>query len=146
MTDTNISKAKPLTNLEDLTKFCNHKGFIYQGSEIYGGLANTWDYGPLGVELKNNIKQSWWKFFVHRREDIVGLDASILMNPKVWEASGHVAGFSDPLVDSKSSKKRYRADKLIEEFGDERPNNWAGEKTPAEDLYNFLQEKGVPDP
>ncbi len=132
--------------LEKLTKFCNHKGFIYQGSEIYGGLANTWDYGPLGVELKNNIKRAWWNYWVHRRDDMVGLDASILMNPKTWEASGHVSGFSDPLVDSKSSGKRYRADKLIEEFGEERPNNWAGEKTPAEDLYNFLNDKGVPDP
>lgn len=135
-----------LNKLDQLAKFCNHKGFVYQGSEIYGGLANTWDYGPLGVELKNNIKQAWWRYWVHRREDMVGLDASILMNPKTWEASGHVAGFSDPLVDSKSSKKRFRADKLIEEFSDERPHNWAGEKTPAEDLYNFLMDKKIPDP
>ncbi len=135
-----------VNNLEELAKFCNHKGYIFQGSAIYGGLANTWDYGPLGVELKNNIRQLWWKYWVHDRDDIFGLDAAILMNPKVWEASGHVASFSDPLVDSKSSKKRYRADKLIEEFTDERPANWAGEKTPPEDLYKFLIDKNIPDP
>ncbi len=135
-----------VNNLEELAKFCNHKGYIFQGSAIYGGLANTWDYGPLGVELKNNIRQLWWKYWVHDRDDIFGLDAAILMNPKVWEASGHVASFSDPLVDSKSSKKRYRADKLIEEFTNERPANWAGEKTPPEDLYKFLIDKNIPDP
>jgi len=101
-------QEKRVNNLEELAKFCNHKGFIFQGSAIYGGLANTWDYGPLGVELKNNIRQLWWKHWVYDRDDIHGLDSAILMNPKVWEASGHVASFSDPLVDSKSSKKRYR--------------------------------------
>ena len=135
-----------VNNLEELAKFCNHKGFIFQGSAIYGGLANTWDYGPLGVELKNNIRQLWWKHWVYDRDDIHGLDSAILMNPKVWEASGHVASFSDPLVDSKSSKKRYRADKLIEQFTNERPNGWAGEKTPPEVLYQFLIDKNIPDP
>ncbi len=138
--------ASRVNNLEELAKFCNHKGFVFQGSTIYGGLANTWDYGPLGVELKNNIRQLWWKHWVYDRDDIYGLDSAILMNPKVWEASGHVTSFSDPLVDSKSSKKRYRADKLIEQFTDERPTNWAGEKTPPEILYQFLIDKNIPDP
>jgi glycyl-tRNA synthetase len=141
-----MSELNSQNKLEELVKFCYAKGFVYPGSEIYGGLANTWDYGPLGVELKNNIKQAWWRYFVHGRDDIVGQDAAILMNKKVWEASGHVSSFSDPLVDSKSSKKRFRADKLIEEFGEKRPNNWAGEKTPPEDLFNFLMEEKVPDP
>ncbi|KKU76265.1 MAG: Glycine-tRNA ligase, partial [Candidatus Giovannonibacteria bacterium GW2011_GWB1_47_6b] len=88
------------------------RGFIFPGSEIYGGLANSWDYGPLGAELKNNIKQEWWKRFVHQRTDIVGLDAALMMNPKVWQASGHVAGFSDPLVECKKCHHRFRADQL----------------------------------
>ncbi len=101
--------------MDKITALCKRRGYVYPGSEIYGGLANTWDYGPLGVELKNNIKQLWWKMFVHRRKDIVGLDAGILMHPKVWEASGHVVNFNDPLVDCKTCKSRFRADDLIEE-------------------------------
>lgn len=101
--------------IEKITSLSKRRGFIFPGSEIYGGLANTWDYGPYGVELKNNIKKAWWKFFVQEREDIVGLDAAILMNPKVWEASGHVASFTDPLVDCKKCKTRHRGDKLLEE-------------------------------
>jgi len=100
--------------MEKVVALCKRRGFIYPGSEIYGGLANTWDYGPYGTELKNNIKQHWWKTFVQERDDIVGLDSSILMNPKVWEASGHVNSFSDPLMDCKNCKERVRGDKLIE--------------------------------
>jgi len=102
-------------SLDQLVSLCKRRGFVYPGSEIYGGLANTWDYGPLGVELKNNIKQLWWKEFVRKRTDMVGLDAAILMNPKAWEASGHVGNFADPLVDCKACKQRFRGDKLIEE-------------------------------
>jgi len=101
--------------MEKIVSLCKRRGFIYQGSEIYGGLAGTWDYGPLGVALKNNVKNLWWRMFVDGREDVYGLDAAILMNEKVWEASGHVGGFSDPLVDDVKTKKRYRADHLIEE-------------------------------
>ena len=102
-------------SLDQVVSLCKRRGFIFPGSEIYGGLANTWDYGPLGVELKNRVKQEWWNTFVHRRQDMVGLDSSILMNPKVWEASGHVGSFADPLVDCKSCNERYRGDKLLEE-------------------------------
>jgi glycyl-tRNA synthetase len=98
--------------MEKLISLAKRRGFIYQGSEIYGGLAGTWDYGPLGVELKNNIKALWWKTFVKDREDIYGLDAAILMNQKVWEASGHVRGFSDPLVECEKCKRRFREDHL----------------------------------
>jgi len=101
--------------MEKVVSLCKRRGFVFAGSEIYGGLANTWDYGPYGVELKNNLKALWWKRFVQDREDMVGLDASILMNPKVWEASGHVSSFSDPLMDCKNCKERIRGDKLIEE-------------------------------
>jgi glycyl-tRNA synthetase len=101
--------------MEKVAALCKRRGFIFPGSDIYGGLANTWDYGPLGVELKRNVKDLWWRTFVHHRRDIVGLDAGILMHPRVWEASGHVAGFSDPMVDCKTCKSRFRADHLIEE-------------------------------
>jgi len=105
----------PKVTMEKIVSLCKRRGFIFPGSEIYGGLANTWDYGPYGVELKNNLKKIWWKTFIQDREDMVGLDASILMNPKVWEASGHIASFSDPLMDCKKCKERIRGDKLIEE-------------------------------
>lgn len=105
----------PATSLDQIVSLCKRRGFIFPGSDIYGGLANTWDYGPLGVELKNRVKKVWWETFVHKRADMVGLDSAILMNPKVWEASGHVGSFSDPLVDCKKCKSRFRGDKLIEE-------------------------------
>lgn len=106
--------AKDIT-MEKITSLAKNRGFVYSGSEIYGGLANTWDYGPVGVELKNNVKKAWWKKFVQESPYNVGIDAAILMNPKTWVASGHVGGFSDPLIDCKSCKARFRADKLIEE-------------------------------
>ncbi|MCM8781188.1 MAG: glycine--tRNA ligase [Candidatus Omnitrophica bacterium] len=99
-------------NLDKIVALCKRRGFIFQSSEIYGGLANTWDYGPYGIELKNNIKRAWWKSVVYERNDIYGMDAAILMHPKVWEASGHTASFVDMLVDCKSCKKRFRLDKL----------------------------------
>ena len=102
--------------MEKLVALCKNRGFVFSGSEIYGGLANTWDYGPLGVELKNNVKKAWWKKFVQENEYNVGLDCAILMNPNVWVASGHVGGFSDPLMDCKSCKSRHRADNLIEDY------------------------------
>lgn len=106
-----------MKNMESIVNLCKSRGFIFPGSEIYGGLSNTWDYGPLGVEFKNNIKKAWRKKFVQECKYNVGLDAAILMNPRVWEASGHVGGFSDPLMDCKECKTRYRADKLLEDNG-----------------------------
>lgn len=103
--------------MEALISLAKRRGFIYQGSEIYGGLAGTWDYGPLGVMLKRNIEGIWWKMFVSDREDMYGIDAAILMNPNAWVASGHVGGFSDPLVEDLKTKKRYRADHLLEDAG-----------------------------
>ena len=102
--------------MEKIVALCKNRGFIFAGSEIYGGLANTWDYGPLGVELKNNVKRAWWKKFVQENPYNVGLDAAILMNPQTWVASGHVGGFSDPLMDCKECKERFRADKVIEDW------------------------------
>ncbi len=101
--------------LEDIASLCKRRGFIFQGSEIYGGLAGTWDYGPLGVALKRNISNLWWKLFVEEHEGMYGLDSAILMNPKVWQASGHVAGFTDPLIEDVKTKKRYRLDHLLED-------------------------------
>jgi glycyl-tRNA synthetase len=104
-----------VATMDKIVALAKRRGFVFPGSDIYGGLANTWDYGPLGIELKNNIKQLWWRTFVQRRRDMVGLDAGILMHPRVWEASGHVANFNDPLVDCKTCKSRFRADHLVEE-------------------------------
>ena len=103
--------------MEKIVALCKNRGFVYAGSEIYGGLSNTWDYGPLGVEFKNNVKKAWWKKFVQENKYNVGIDCAILMNPQVWVASGHVGGFSDPLMDCKECKTRHRADKLIEDAG-----------------------------
>ncbi len=98
--------------MEKIVSLCKRRGFVFPGSEIYGGLANSWDYGPLGVELKNNIKQAWWDRFVHRRDDMVGIDAALIMNPKVWEVSGHLQNFTDPLVECKNCHERFRADQI----------------------------------
>ncbi|KKU78349.1 MAG: Glycine-tRNA ligase [Candidatus Peregrinibacteria bacterium GW2011_GWA2_47_7] len=125
--------------MDKIVSLCKRRGFIFPGSEIYGGLANTWDYGPLGVELKNNIERLWWKFFVHDRLDMVGLDAAILMNPKVWKASGHVDSFNDAMVDCKNCKSRHRADHLIE---DAVPGVKV-EGIAPEDLDKLMQENAV---
>lgn len=116
MADNNNQENQNTIDMNKLIALCKGRGYIFQGSEIYGGLANTWDYGPLGVEFKNNIKKAWWKKFIQQSPYNVGLDAAILMNPETWVASGHVGNFSDPLVDCKECKSRFRADKLIEEF------------------------------
>ena len=110
-------KAK---TMDKIVALCKGRGFVFPGSEIYGGLANTWDYGPLGVEFKNNVKKAWWRKFVTESRYNVGLDCAILMNPETWVASGHVGGFNDPLMDCKSCHERFRADKLIEEYAFER--------------------------
>lgn len=116
--------------MEKLVNICKQYGFIYSGSEIYGGLANTWDYGPLGAELKNNVKKAWMKKFVQENKYNVSMDSAILMNPKTWEASGHLSTFSDPLIDCKACKSRFRADKLVEDFtkGIETGDGWSNEK------------------
>ncbi|MBE6648528.1 MAG: glycine--tRNA ligase [Ruminococcaceae bacterium] len=123
--------------MEKIVAFCKNRGFVYSGSEIYGGLANTWDYGPLGVEFKNNVKKAWWKKFVQESPYNVGIDAALLMNPQVWVASGHVGGFSDPLMDCKDCKTRHRADKLIEDAGYECAG-WSNAEMKA-----FIEEKGI---
>ena len=107
------AQAPSDTLMEDIVGLCKRRGFIFQSSEIYGGYNGFYDYGPLGIELRNNIKQAWWRDFVQCRDDIEGLDSSIIMHPKIWKASGHVDGFSDPMVDCKESKLRYRADQLF---------------------------------
>jgi glycyl-tRNA synthetase len=145
-------KGKTMKNQEKtmdrIVALCKNRGFIFAGSEIYGGLANTWDYGPLGAELKNNVKKAWWKKFVQENQYNVGLDAAILMNPQTWVASGHLSGFSDPLMDCRECKERFRADKLIE--------NWANENgvelpKPIDafsqaELKAYVEEKNIPCP
>ena len=111
-----MADKKRAVTQEKLVALCKNRGFIFPGSEIYGGLANTWDYGPLGVELKNNIKRAWWKKFVQENVHNTGLDSAILMNPRTWKASGHIGGFSDPLMDCRNCKTRHRADNLIEDY------------------------------
>ncbi len=125
-------------SMEKIVALAKNRGFVYPGSEIYGGLANTWDYGPLGVELKNNIKKAWWKKFVQESPYNVGLDSAILMNPQTWVASGHLGGFSDPLMDCKACKTRHRADKLIEDFDGTNTGGWSNEQ-----LVNYIKEKGI---
>ncbi len=130
--------------MDKIVALAKNRGFVYSGSEIYGGLANTWDYGPLGVEFKNNVKKAWWKKFVQESPYNVGVDAAILMNPRTWEASGHVGGFSDPLIDCKDCKSRFRADKLIEEYQanneieQESVDGWSKEK-----LEEYIEEHKV---
>ena len=134
--------------MEKIVALCKGRGFIFAGSEIYGGLANTWDYGPLGVELKNNVKKAWWKKFVQENPYNVGLDAAILMNPQVWVASGHVGGFSDPLMDCKECKERFRADKIIEDWAEE--NGFALPKPvdafSQDEMKDFIEEHNIPCP
>lgn len=132
--------------MDKIVSLCKNRGFIFAGSEIYGGLANTWDYGPLGVELKNNVKKAWWTKFVQQSPYNVGLDSAILMNPKTWEASGHLGGFSDPLMDCKECKERFRADKLIEEYNFNRKveqpvDGWSNDRLEA-----YIEKEGIPCP
>ena len=124
--------------MEKIVALCKGRGFVYPGSEIYGGLANTWDYGPLGVELKNNVKKAWWKKFIQESPYNVGLDAAILMNPKTWVASGHVGGFSDPLMDCKECKTRFRADKLIEDATGVTADGWSDQK-----MLDYIKENNI---
>ena len=124
--------------MEKIVALCKGRGFIFAGSEIYGGLSNTWDYGPLGVELKNNVKRAWWKRFVQQNPYNVGLDSAILMNPEVWVATGHVSGFSDPLMDCKDCKTRHRADKLIEDYTGKSADGWSNEQ-----MMDFIKEHGI---
>ena len=132
--------------MDKIVALAKSRGFVYPGSEIYGGLANTWDYGPLGVELKNNIKKAWMKKFVQESKYNVGLDAAILMNPDVWVASGHVGNFSDPLIDCKECKTRHRADKLIEEWAHEQGKDMIADGMSDEQLINFIKENHIPCP
>ena len=140
--------ANEAKTMDKIVALCKNRGFVYAGSEIYGGLANTWDYGPLGAELKNNIKKAWWKKFVQQNKYHVGLDAAILMNPQTWVASGHLGGFSDPLMDCKECKERFRADKIIEDWVAE--NHFELPKavdafTQAE-MKDFIDEHNIPCP
>lgn len=129
-----------LKNLDKIVNLCKNRGFVFPGSEIYGGFANTWDFGPVGVELKNNIKRAWWKRFVQESPNSYGVDAAILMNPRVWEASGHVQGFSDPKMDCKSCKQRFRADNLVEEHS---KGAVSAEAMTNEQLENYIHENKV---
>jgi len=129
--------------MDKIVALCKNRGFIFPGSEIYGGLANSWDYGPLGVEFKNNVKRAWWKKFVQESRYNVGLDAAIIMNPETWVASGHVGGFSDPLMDCKGCKARHRADKLIEDYAfqnglNDNPASWSFEQ-----MAEYIKDKGI---
>src|ERR1700741_2388467 len=108
-----MAEAKTADLMDKIVSLCKRRGFIFQSSEIYGGINGFWDYGPLGVELRKNIRDCWWNHMVRRRDDVVGLESSIIMHPKVWEAFGHVGGFTDPMVDCKVSKQRFRADQLF---------------------------------
>ena len=129
--------------MEKIVGLCKNRGFVYPGSEIYGGLSNTWDYGPLGVELKNNVKNAWRKRFIQENKHNVGLDAAILMNPKTWVASGHVGGFTDPLIDCKECKTRHRADKLIEEWMHEHNKEEVVDGWPDEKMVQYIKDNNI---
>ena len=129
--------------MDKLTALCKNRGFIFAGSAIYGGLANTWDYGPLGVELKNNVKWAWWKKFVQESEYNVGVDSAIIMNPRVWEATGHVGTFADPLMDCKACHERFRADKLIEDFAAGKGEEVNAGGWPNEKMQEYIAENGI---
>ena len=130
-------------SMEKIVNLCKSRGYIYPGSEIYGGLANSWDYGPLGTELKNNVKKMWLKKFVQERKDSVAVDAAILMNPTVWKAVGHIDSFTDPLIDCKSCKTRHRADKLIEKWGEDNGQDICGDGMSNEDLLKFIDDHNI---
>jgi len=139
---------KPTTTLEEITSLSKRRGFVYQTSEIYGGLANSYEYGPAGVEVLRKIKNLWWDFFISKREDMLGLDSQIILHPKTWEASGHVNSFADPMVEDKITHKRYRADHLIEEWLEKNKiaNPPVVEAMKLEDMANFLKENKVKSP
>ena len=130
-------------NMEDIVNFCKQYGYIFPGSEIYGGLANTWDFGPLGRELKENIKKCWWKKFIVENKYNYGIDAAILMNPNVWVASGHVASFADPLIDCRKCKSRSRADKLIEEYFAKNGISGSADGWSNEQLTSYIKEHNI---
>ncbi len=129
--------------MEELVNHAKHRGFVFQGSEIYGGLANTWDYGPLGIEVKKNLKDAWWKKFVQESPYNVGLDAAILMNPKTWEASGHVGNFNDPMMDCKDCKARHRVDKLIENHFAEKGEEIVVDGLPFEEMAKLIEDNHI---
>ena len=140
-----MKEAKKMAekSMQQVVAVAKSRGFVYSGSEIYGGLANTWDYGPLGVEFKNNVKKAWWRKFIQESPYNVGVDCAILMNPQVWVASGHVGGFNDPLMDCKACKERFRADKIIEDFMQEKGtpevvDGWSNER-----MQEFIKENGI---
>ncbi len=135
--------AENRVTMEKLVNLCKNRGFIFQGSEIYGGLANTWDYGPLGVELKNNIKKEWWKAFVQTNDNSFGVDAAILMNPTVWSASGHVDSFSDPKMDCKVCKTRHRADTLIEEYAAKKSIEIDVDEMTKEEMEEYINKNNI---
>ena len=132
-----------LESMDTLVALCKNRGFIYPGSEIYGGLANSWDYGPLGVEVKNNVKKAWTKKFIHERKNAVGLDSAIIMNPETWVATGHLSTFTDPLIDCKACKTRHRADKLIESWAGENGKDICADGMSNEDLLKFIDENNI---
>ena len=133
--------------MDKIVNLCKTRGYIYPGSEIYGGLSNTWDYGPLGVEFKNNVKKAWMKKFVQESKYNVGLDAAILMNPETWVASGHIGSFADPLIDCKECKTRHRADKLIEEWNFKNGEQISGlDGWSNEELVDYIKKNNIPCP
>ena len=132
--------------MEDIVNYCKQYGFIFQGSEIYGGLSNTWDYGPLGIELKENVRRAWWKKFIQESPYNYGIQSAILMNPKVWEATGHVANFTDPLIDCKKCKTRVRADKIVDAYLKEQQLNESSDGWSNEKLEEFISENSIPCP
>lgn len=140
-----MSEKRAVT-MDKLVSLCKNRGFIFPGSEIYGGLANSWDYGPLGVELKNNVKRAWWKKFVQENQYNTGVDCAILMNPRVWKASGHLSGFSDPLMDCKNCKSRHRADDLVEKYAEKHKLNISVEAMDSDQLQAFVSEHKIPCP
>lgn len=141
-----MSDKKAAATMEKLVALCKTRGFIFPGSDIYGGLANTWDYGPLGVELKNNVKKAWWKRFIQESKYNVGVDCAILMNPSVWKASGHLGGFTDPLMDCKGCKARHRADNLIEDYLKKKKDATSIAGWTNEQMEAYIAEKKIPCP
>ncbi|UTH12975.1 glycine--tRNA ligase [Macrococcus equipercicus] len=132
-----------MTNMDTVVSLAKHRGFVFPGSEIYGGLANTWDYGPLGVELKNNVKKAWWQKFVQQSPYNVGLDAAILMNPRTWEASGHLSNFNDPMIDCKNCKARHRADKLIEDVMQQEDDTFIADGLSFDEMKRLIDDHHI---